>query len=80
MQEMKERAHRVAIGRSFLRLPKLGTGSRIRTPRCSFACKRSHLFKTGQNASIAWGIKGRKKGKLNEGPRGLRPYTGCHSR
>jgi hypothetical protein len=52
MQEMKEDAHRVAVGRSFLRSPKLGTESRIRTPRCSFACKRSHLFKTGQKASV----------------------------
>jgi len=38
--------HLVAVGRSFLRSPKLGTESRIRTPRWSFAWSRSHLFRT----------------------------------
>lgn len=44
-------AHQVAISRLFFQLPKLGTESHIQIPCCSFACKRSHLFNTGQNAS-----------------------------
>jgi hypothetical protein len=47
--------HRVAVGRSFLRSPKLGTESRIRTPRWSLAWSKSHLFRT-------WGTNGVEAG------------------